>query len=172
MRGAAALVLLCGCRGLLGIDGIGDQPPPDVPGDPPDPNPDVPSNACPAEFVPVGPFPHRYLKVTGPDNYISQLTDCAAFGSTIYLAIPDDADEMLALDVLAQEDFWVGIDDRQIENQFVTVKGTPATFLPWANGEPNNLNGSQDCVRARAQSTEIVDDDCDNTLPAVCECEP
>jgi hypothetical protein len=175
MRGAPALVVLCGCRGILGIHDV-DNGPPDVRGpDSPAPDgsfdPDTP-NLCPSDFMTLpGGTAHRYKLLVGDDNYLSQANDCEAAAPNTYLAIPDDQQELLAMLTVAQTTCWVGIDDRVQENTFVTAKGVPATFLPWANGQPNDNLGGEDCVEALT-SMQFNDTDCNANLPAICECEP
>jgi hypothetical protein len=56
-----------------------------------------------------------------------------------------------------------------LEGHFVKVTGGPATFLPWAQGEPNNSGGSEDCVELVGDG--LNDDSCDAPLPFLCECE-
>jgi hypothetical protein len=164
VRGALTLLALCGCRAILGIDDVGGGPP-----DVPDLVPDTPSGLCPADFQPLASgSAHRYLVLAGPDDYASQRAACAARGPSIYLVVPDDQAE---LDAMVQAaggfTFWVGIDDRAIEGSFVTTKGAPATFLPWAAGEPSG----EDCVLVASDGT-FHDDDCLSAFPSACECEP
>ena len=49
------------------------------------------------------------------------------------------------------------------------MTGGAATYLPWAQGEPNNLNDHEDCVELIGDA--FNDDDCDRDLPFLCECE-
>jgi hypothetical protein len=64
---------------------------------------------------------------------------------------------------------WIGVNDVDLEGHFVLVTGGPATFLPWAAGEPNNAMGSEDCVEL--VGAQLNDDSCDTSLPFLCECE-
>src|SRR5207248_5069407 len=102
-----------------------------------------------------------------------QQTNCSDDGA--YLAIPDDSTEQQALlDFSGSDTIWIGIDDMASEGDYVTVKGDPATFLPWASGEPNNSGGpgggSANCVQE--QGDGFHDFHCNNDFVAVCECEP
>uniref|UniRef100_A0A3B3Z717 C-type lectin domain-containing protein n=1 Tax=Periophthalmus magnuspinnatus TaxID=409849 RepID=A0A3B3Z717_9GOBI len=41
---------------------------------------------------------------------------------------------------------WTGLNDINIENQFVYTDGSPADFLPWAPDQPDNWQNNEDCV--------------------------
>src|SRR5262245_61994226 len=123
MRGAPALVVLCGCRAVLGIHGLGDDgradgpPPPNdtVSPDTPPPGDGVTGSdvaaACPAGFIQLaGGSAHFYKVDNGPDLYASQRVDCEASAPIAYLAIPDNQAELDGLSALSNQ-FWIGIDD-------------------------------------------------------------
>ena len=115
---------------------------------------------------------HLYYLFTTTSDFTSQRTACAAQGGITYLAIPDDANELQALYTLAaQPAVWVGIDDEVVEGNYLTVRGQPATFLPWAASQPDNAPPGEDCVAAISAST-LDDQQCTNKLRAICECEP
>lgn len=177
MRGAPALVVLCGCRGILGIHGLADGPPDTAPPDGTSPDgagdgvPDVPAGICPADFIQLpGGSPHVYRLASGPAIFNSQLDNCAALSIAAYLAIPDDQPELDGLVGLAATSIWVGIDDLQTEGTYRTVIGQVATFLPFAVSEPDGTP-LQNCLFADDQS-QLHDQSCSSNLPAICECEP
>lgn len=139
-----------------------------LPGTMPDAGP-----GCGPDFTALPGVPgHLYHLFTTPSDFASQRTACAVQGGNTYLAIPDDATELAALVTLAaQPAVWVGIDDLVVEGNFLTVRGQPATFLPWAAGQPDDAPPGEDCVAALSADT-FDDQQCSNMLPAVCECEP
>lgn len=151
-----------------GTDAPGDGAPADGP----------PTTGCPAGYATItgGEGTHRYrlagVPVGDTANWNGQRDFCASTSASAYLAIPGDATELAAIATLsASTRFWIGVSDEATEDVWQTVKGTPQTFLPWANGEPNDGNPGEDCVAA--SSTELTDERCGNTqLRAVCECEP
>lgn len=133
---------------------------------------DTGGNGCPAGYATLpNAGTHVYKLTADAQNWSTQYARCIGDGA--YLAIPDDATELMAITTAGgAARTWVGIDDRTAEGTFVTSKGMAATFLPWASGEPNN-GGNQDCVAALMASPNIATDSCDqNMFPAVCECEP
>uniref|UniRef100_A0A8C7XNX2 C-type lectin domain-containing protein n=1 Tax=Oryzias sinensis TaxID=183150 RepID=A0A8C7XNX2_9TELE len=68
---------------------------------------------------------------------------------------------------------WVGLNDIKSENQFVYTDGTPADFLPWALGQPDNWQDNEDCVHLRghnhAQPGLFNDDFCTSTREFICK---
>lgn len=150
-----------------GVDGGVDAP--DAPGDGP------PASGCPAGYAAVtGADPnHRYMLIATPTDWPAAANSCVASApGRAYLVIPDDAAELAALRAqLIAAPYWVGISDRTTENTFLNTKSMPQAFLPWAAGEPDDGMGGQDCVAA-LNATEIATQKCNDTFPAICECEP
>lgn len=129
---------------------------------------------CPATYMMLsGAGSHVYKLTNNSAQWSTQRDRCASDGA--YLAIPDDANELMAITTAAAATrTWVGINDTANEGTYVTVKMQMATFLPWASGEPDNPNPQpgEDCVSALMATPNIATDRCTITFPAVCECEP
>ncbi|XP_046964419.1 C-type mannose receptor 2-like [Vanessa cardui] len=101
---------------------------------------------------------------------------CEAEGTT--LLIPDTLDEMENLKLLMSNmkahytAIFVGIHDKFSVGNYVTVKGEPITGtileLLWAEGRPDNLNGTEHCV---VMTREGLFDDrpCSDIYPFVCK---
>jgi hypothetical protein len=173
---AVSLVFLVGCRfelpqaapvdvqGEGGIDARPDALP--------DALPDAPG--CPADFAPLpdGPPGHVYRLRPQLTTRDAHFNFCKSTSARAYLAVPKNATELMNLHAVASApDFWVGIDDRVNEGVYVSAEtGAPATFLPWAAGEPTGFPTGGDCVVASAAA--IFDTVCDGNHPAVCECNP
>jgi len=130
---------------------------------------------CPGGFAPLAGAPHQYKLVTVPGTWNAQVAACSALSSTTYVAIPDDAGELGALDTLvgATSTYWVGISDSATEGTWQTVKGGTQTFLPWETGHPTTTppNNQDDCVRVVTTDAKFFDDKCNTQLATVCECE-
>jgi Lectin C-type domain len=136
---------------------------------------DSPASQCPAGFGPLAGAPHQYLLVPGIATWNAQQAACTGLSATTYLAIPDDAGELGALDTLAGATvtYWVGISDSATEGTWRTVKGGTQTFLPWETGHPTTTppNNQDDCVRVVTADAKFFDDKCNTQLAAICECE-
>ena len=156
------------CTGTSGLDGgLTDSPPIDgvmI---------DSSTTGCPGDYVTItgGQGTHRY-RILPTGNWMQQRDMCVATTTSAYLAIPDGLGELQALAAFAgATPFWVGITDSVNEGTWVTVKGTPQTFLPWDSGSPSNGNNSDDCVEG-VSATQLNDERCNTQNVAVCECEP
>ena len=112
------------------------------------------------------------LSQSGDSEERGQAAHLAAMA---YVGHVGPADEHAALYAFIGDRFWVGVNDMATEGMYVTVLGAPATFLPWASGEPDGtVYPEDDCIMA-ATSTRIVDLPCNNVgykVSAICECEP
>lgn len=144
------------CVGELNGDAGVDAPPPDA------------VVGCPTDYVTItgGEAGHRYRLRTPSTNWDSHRATCASEGG--YLAIPGSLVELQGMIALGASPIFIGISDLATENTWVDVLGAPATFLPWAGGEPDNDAPGEDCVRAT--STTFTDERCSRTARAVCEC--
>ena len=130
-----------------------------------------PPAGCPSPYAQVNGSTHLYKRLLNTSWDIAA-ADCKLTSASAYLAVPDNATELTDLAAAAAGlPFWVGIDDLAIKGTFVTQKNAPATFLPWAAGEPNQTNPPKECVNA-ISATQIATEKCSTTHTAVCECEP
>ncbi|XP_062291189.1 macrophage mannose receptor 1 [Scomber scombrus] len=69
-------------------------------------------------------------------------------------------------------DAWVGLNDINVENQFVYTDGTPSDLLPWAPNQPDNWN-NEDCVHIRGSTHPspgtLNDDFCTTAREYICK---
>lgn len=129
----------------------------------------MPAGKCPAGYAAVAGSAHLYKALAGVSWDEARMM-CDQSSRAAYLAIPDDATELANLATVAGPPLWLGLDDKGDEGNFVTQKGAPAVFLPWAPGQPN-LGAQNDCVAA-ISATQIATEKCSVKHAAVCECEP
>lgn len=174
MRWLLVLILLAGCRQLLGIDD-GKPSHPDAAVDaridasPYDGARDG-MGGCPNDFVALGGQAHRYRRITTTADWTQQRLVCESFGT--YLVVPDDVAELQAVTTFAANaTIWVGIADANGTGTYTTVLGSAATFLPWAAGEPTT-GGNMHCVLDGANTQTYSNELCTVVEPAVCECNP
>ncbi len=128
--------------------------------------------ACRSTYAALpGAGTHVYRVLSTTATWSSHRTTCTLEGA--YLVEPDDAAELAAVNMAAGAvEIWVGVGDQANEGTFVTGRGAPATFLPWAAGQPDNAPaGGADCVFSSSAGL-YSDDRCTTTRRAVCECEP
>lgn len=141
-------------------------------------DPDGPNAGCPAGYndLPGITNGHKYRRLTTTENWSTQRGACAATSSSAYLAIPNDATELMALSMAAGGNYWLGIED-PTEGTYVDVKGQPVFEAPggtnWATGQPDNSGPGEgsDCIASDA-TAKMRDERCNTRYAAMCECEP
>ncbi|MGE5184048.1 MAG: C-type lectin domain-containing protein [Acidobacteriota bacterium] len=127
---------------------------------------------CPTDYVTLtgAPAQRRYKLLTTATDWVSQRSACN--GTHTFLAAPENAAELAALDTLAGSAtlYWIGVDDLQTAGTWLTVKNAMQSFLPWAPAFPTN-NPNDQCVEVVTASAQFQNDRCTTSLPAICECE-
>jgi hypothetical protein len=148
---------------------VGD-PGPDAGVDAPAPIDGTMNVVCPAPYASVNGSAHRYKILTNV-SWTTAAGNCKLTSTSAYLAVPDNAPELVNLATAANAlPFWIGLDDNALNYTFMTQKGVTATFLPWATNQPDTTS-LKDCVNG-ISTTEIATDKCNVQNTAVCECEP
>ena len=155
-----ALLLLSAC-GRIAFDPLAEMKPIDASSDVGSGGEPVP-RAClmNAAYTTKAGSPNRYREGVPLVTWQMARQTCADEGA--HLWIVDSAAEMTAWD-----GDWTGVTDAATEGTWLTVNGTPATFLPWLAGQPDG-GGGEDCVRTDQAGFE--DRDCNDTRDFVCEC--
>ncbi|KAI8036067.1 CD209 antigen-like protein B [Drosophila gunungcola] len=100
-----------------------------------------------------------YIEQKVQQNWFAASATCRHMGG--HLAALRNQGELNALKAKLplQGVQWLGINDREEENKFVSeASGNSATFLKWAKGEPNNLNKNENCVALL--NGLMIDDNC------------
>jgi hypothetical protein len=135
-----------------------------------------PVSGCPAGYVDLPGVPgHKYKLVTTAAQWQAQHDGCKLTTQAAYLAIPDTIEELTAMDTFANATlYWVGITDSAVDMTWLTVNNTAQTFLPWQPPAPDNDFGGQgeDCVEAISATHTFNDQRCNQSRPAICECNP
>jgi hypothetical protein len=156
-----------------GVDGGADAP---VGHDGPtsDAPPGDASSTCGSNYAVIASYPgHQYELIATAESWNAQVAACAHTSPLSYLAIPDEAAEVTALDTLVTAGtYWVGVSESG--GSYTTVKNATQTFLPWASGQPSTT-GDSHCVEVAGAGSQVGDfdlDKCSDPRPAICECEP
>ncbi|KAM4528248.1 uncharacterized protein PAE49_000185 [Odontesthes bonariensis] len=68
---------------------------------------------------------------------------------------------------------WVGLNDINVESQFVYTDGTPANLLPWGTNQPDNWQDNEDCALLTGMTHpdpgKLKDDFCTATKEYICK---
>jgi len=120
----------------------------------------------------------RYKEVPPGKSWVLAERDCESEGA--HLVVIDDDAENLYVKSIAEKAVtnntstnqltWIGLGDQATEGHFQWVTGAPVGLTYWADGEPNNLYGLEDCVEVRATG-QWNDDRCEVPMSYVCECD-
>jgi len=134
--------------------------------------------ACPGYAAIVGatPIGATYKGVNTRVTWSAARTECQADGGD--LVVIDNAIEAEAVANLVQDPddsafFWSGLFDPSdaTDNNFVSVRGGAATYLPWGSDQPTG--GIQDCTLVGDfDNHELFDFQCAAGQVFVCECLP
>ncbi|XP_017294279.1 galactose-specific lectin nattectin-like [Kryptolebias marmoratus] len=54
---------------------------------------------------------------------------------------------------------WVGGTDAEEEGYWVWTDGSPFTFTAWGSGEPNNVDGNENCMEINLRGQDYVNDE-------------
>lgn len=65
--------------------------------------------------------------------------------------------------------YWIGLNDREIEENWVWSDGTPVDYTPWMDNRILNLNANEHCVVFRQSDGSFDDWSCSNLLPFICK---
>ena len=107
-----------------------------------------------------------------PSTYLEARDACADFQGG-RLVVADTIEKLIQIWELFQTEMWVGLQDMDVENEFLWSDGRYATsqeintlFTP---GEPNNAGGNEDCISVRHQNPWLNDSPCQTRKLFVCE---
>lgn len=96
--------------------------------------------------------------------------DCAADGAHL-MVVNDSGENQHAQFATFDDNLWIGFTDRQTEDMFEWVTGSPNVFKAWDDDEPNDMN-DEDCTELLSRTGEWNDLTCEATRRYICECDP
>ncbi len=119
---------------------------------------------------------HFYAFCTEELDWVGAQEVCEEAGMNL-LTVNDSAEEEWAQGLAVSYDgegygWWMGLNDRENEGEFVWVSGEAVTYTNWDGGEPNDANGGEDCASLLhwdVYDYQWNDLPCDVTIPFVCE---
>jgi hypothetical protein len=100
---------------------------------------------------------HDYYLLT-PNTWKLSEDEAEALGGTLAI-IRNDSEQNWVYSVFSglanHNGLWIGLHRTQMGGPFVWVTGAPTnnSYCDWANGEPNNSGGVEDCVHMRDAGT-------------------
>jgi Lectin C-type domain/Arylsulfotransferase (ASST)/Putative metal-binding motif len=108
------------------------------------------------------------LNCTERVSWFTAQDACVSLGGDL-VSIADSAENDTVAN-LAVGEAWIGFNDQSVEGTFAWSNGDPVTFSSWANYEPNDWGGNEDCTGTNFAGTGLWNDySCTTTLPFVCE---
>lgn len=85
------------------------------------------------------------------------------------LAEVTSAEENAMLVARLPVDFWLGANDQGNEGDMQWSSGAPFVFAPWAEAQPDNFGGEEDCLELRGQDHRFNDVPCIGPKLPLCE---
>ncbi len=133
----------------------------------------VTSPACAASYAITLPGgSSRYRTVAAPATWPDAQADCAGDGGGSHLVVIGSDAERTGVGALVGDDFWIGLSDRVAEGTFRAVTPAGSPFTAWAGGQPDDRDGTEDCVeQKRMMMAGWHDVPCTEPLSYVCECD-
>ncbi|GFR91525.1 C-type lectin-related protein 4 [Elysia marginata] len=108
-----------------------------------------------------------------PKNYEDARTHCSSLGAYLVSVKTVGKLELIG-SFVTKEKTWVGLDDFITEGKYVwAIGGNALTYIQvrllFAFGEPNDINGNEDCVEFKRSDQRLNDVDCTYIHDYVCE---
>jgi hypothetical protein len=171
------LAALCGCDSSNGSDRDGGG---DPPGDASIGGDGAPVAHCDGTAdgtCPCVVYEHggsRYLRCPDTTTWQEAHDDCTRFGYEL-VHIDDQAEQDYIWTTVAGEvgDYWIGLNDRGTEGEYVWSDGETSDYVTWGPAEPDNGNGEgeEDCIEIQEVAEGSWNDlDCSiDFLDYICE---
>ncbi|XP_060556685.1 neurocan core protein-like isoform X2 [Ruditapes philippinarum] len=112
-----------------------------------------------------------YYKSTKALKWLEAEEDCIDLGGHLVEITSEQENDFIQSILSVGKRFWIGLNDRVTESDFVWVSsGSKASsvYTHWFRGEPNNVNGTEDCVEIYTTG-DWNDRDCSEVSHYICE---
>nr|XP_054752325.1 uncharacterized protein LOC129257911 [Lytechinus pictus] len=129
-----------------------------------------PANPCPEGWF-VGYEDHCYKVAKSLVTWDEARQDCMSVEDGDLVVIETETENQYLWNETLGNDYWIGYYDRAREGQWSWVDcgaDTEFAYSNWAPGQPNDLNGVQDCGQV-TNFGEYNDWECDRTMMYICE---
>lgn len=120
----------------------------------------------PGEFAGLAPTT-CYRRIDVVISWVDARSSCQDWGGDLVEITTPEENELIAAEV--DESVWIGANDRQNEGEMVWGSGAPVEYATWAQAQPDNFQGDEDCVESRVLDGLWNDAPCDGAKGAVCE---
>ncbi|XP_025999988.1 CD209 antigen-like protein C [Astatotilapia calliptera] len=111
-----------------------------------------------------------YLLSESSGSWDAAVKDCRDRGT--YLVVIDFPEEQNFLSTITIEEAWIGLNDKEQEGTWKWVDGTPLSLTYWAEAQPDDSGGKEDCVHVRKDKKSWNDLSCSTSLKWICEKTP
>ncbi len=125
--------------------------------------------ACEASYLPAPGLTSRY-RLAPVRSFREAELDCESDGGHLPMIDSDAENTWLSAQIVDPDVTWIGATDSQVEGTFRWLTGELVTSPRWAMGEPNDINGLENCVEM-FPSGEWNDERCELTRTYFCECD-
>lgn len=90
--------------------------------------------------------PRSFLACPEPLTFSAADAACAGRG-LVLASIHSDLENGAVGEVIPWPDaYWIGLDDRDLEQQWQWADGSPVDYFAWGPGEPDDIDSVEDCV--------------------------
>ena len=111
---------------------------------------------------------HCYLLGAEAASWTSASTTCAAWGGTLVQVDTPEEEALVTQNTTA--DTWIGLNDRDTEGSMSwDGSGEPIAYAHWATEQPDDFDGSEDCVELLVDGRGYNDRPCTDLRVYVCE---
>ncbi|XP_005378925.1 PREDICTED: C-type lectin domain family 4 member E isoform X2 [Chinchilla lanigera] len=82
-------------------------------------------------------------------TWTASLNNCSGMGAHLVVINTVEEQEFLYYTKPKKKEYYIGLSDQVVEDQWQWVDGTPFSMSFWDTGEPNNLATLEDCATIR-----------------------
>ncbi|KAG7240421.1 hypothetical protein INR49_026992 [Caranx melampygus] len=124
------------------------------------------NKTCPSGWTNFRCSVYRFSTESG--SWDKGREDCRGRGAD--LVVIDSPEEQTFVFGFTSVEVWIGLTHKEEEGVWKWVDGTPLTLAYWADNEPNNAGGVENCAHIRSDKKRDWNDaPCDTSFKWICE---